>query len=330
MSAPAEAGARFECFGSVCGALVSGAGPAGSAEDAVALARERLLAWHAQFSRFLPDSELSRLNADPRHEVPVSPLMVRLAHAVRTAGELTSGLVDATLIDELETAGYDTDIGEPLALADALAIAPARAPARPGPRAAWRDVEVDFERSTVIRPPGVKLDSGGLAKGMFADVLAETLAGHASFAVNCAGDLHVGGAAGLRRPVNVESPFDGRILHNFEVRAGGVATSGIGRRSWRDRHGRPAHHLLDPSTGRPAFTGIVQATALAPSALMAEIHAKAAILSGPRGAAAQLPHGGVIVLEDGSHRVIEPPRAISLSALSGYAQRGGTRAGKDE
>jgi thiamine biosynthesis lipoprotein len=82
-----------------------------------------------------------------------------------------------------------------------------------------------------------------------------------------------------------------------------VATSGIGRRSWIDARGRPAHHILDPATGAPAFTGVVQATAIAPTAVEAEIRAKAALLSGPRGAADWLVHGGVLVFDDGSHRV---------------------------
>jgi thiamine biosynthesis lipoprotein len=150
---------------------------------------------------------------------------------------------------------------------------------------------------------GVQIDSGGIAKGLFADVLADALAGHDAFAVDCAGDLRLGGTAGRPRPVGVASPFHAGTLHTFELAAGGVATSGIGRRSWLDARGRPAHHILDPATGRPAFTGIVQATALAPTALDAEVRAKAALLSGPEGAAAWLPYGGVIVLDDGSHRV---------------------------
>jgi FAD:protein FMN transferase len=146
------------------------------------------------------------------------------------------------------------------------------------------------------------------------------LAPHESFAVNCAGDIAVGGDGASARAVEVESPIDGCILHTFELRRGGVATSGIGRRSWLDPHGRPAHHLLDPSTGMPAFTGIVQVTALAPSALMAEVKAKAAILSGPREAPSWLSHGGVIVFDDGSHQVIAPPPQVTLSQLSGYGQ----------
>jgi thiamine biosynthesis lipoprotein len=167
---------------------------------------------------------------------------------------------------------------------------------------------VNPRAGTVTRPPGVTLDSGGLAKGLFADALAEMLADQPSFAIDCAGDLALGGRRAAPRALNVQSPFDGSTLHTFHMSRTAVATSGIGRRSWLDRDGRPAHHLLDPSTGTPAFTGIVQATALAPSALMAEIYAKAALLSGPRAAEWWLAHGGVIVFDDGSHRVIEPPR----------------------
>jgi hypothetical protein len=55
------------------------------------------------------------------------------------------------------------------------------------------------------------------------------------------------------------------------------------------------------------------------SALEAEIRAKAALLAGPRQAAAQLPHGGVVVLDDGSHRVIEPPLVVTLGQLTRFA-----------
>ena len=77
----------------------------------------------------------------------------------------------------------------------ALAYAPARRPARGAPAGGWRAVRADSATSTITRPPGVKLDSGGLAKGLFADVLAAGLAAHPSFAINCAGDLAVGGTA---------------------------------------------------------------------------------------------------------------------------------------
>jgi thiamine biosynthesis lipoprotein len=147
-------------------------------------------------------------------------------------------------------------------------------------------------------------DSGGLVKGLSADLLASELRAHECFAIDCGGDLRLGGRAGLVRAVEVASPFDGSVLHTFSLRDTGVATSGIGKRSWLDANGTPGHHLLDPATGRPAYTGIVQATALATSALEAEIRAKAAILSGPATAAAWLPAGGALVYDDGSCQVV--------------------------
>ncbi len=319
MSGAVEVSERFDCFGSSCAAYVSGPSLDRTAREAVELVRRRLEGWHGDFSRFIPGSELSRLNGDPRSEVPVSAPIAKFAQSVRVAAELTHGLVDGTLLAEIESAGYRADLREGLPLARALALAPRRRPAGARSAASWRSVEVDLASRMVNRPPGVKLDSGGLAKGMFADMLAERLAGHESFAVDCAGDLAIGGMRGTPRPVDVASPFDGSTLHTFALRRGGVATSGIGRRSWLDADGRPAHHLLDPATARPAFTGVVQVTALAPSALLAEIRAKAAILSGPRAAAAWLPDGGVIVLDDGSHRAIAPPLrhpAVNLAASS--------------
>ena len=297
-----EASANFPCFGSTCSVHVIGAGHAGDADEAVAWAQGELEGWHHQFSRFEPGSELSRLNADHRHAVPVSPVMARFAEVVVQAGALTGGLVDATLLDEIVAVGYAGDLAAPApgGLGASLGAAPVRRPAAASADARWRLLRVDRGENVVIRPPGVHLDSGGLAKGLFCDLLAEVLDTHDAFAIDCAGDVLVGGAAGVARPIHVGSPFGEGTLHSYESAGLAAATSGIGRRSWVGHDGAPAHHLLDPSTGMPAFTGIVQVTALATTATLAEICAKAAILAGPEAAAGWLPHGGVIVYDDGS------------------------------
>jgi thiamine biosynthesis lipoprotein len=300
---PAEAGEAFPCFGSTCSVFVIADAQA-DATLAVAGARRQLLGWHERFTRFEPTSELMLLNQDPRWEVPVSPLMARFVDAVLNAAELTEGLVDATLLTELQDAGYRDDLPGGVSLRKALRLAPPRKPARPSPAARWRSLSVDLDANVVWRPPGLKLDSGGLAKGLFADVLAGSLDGHRSFAVECAGDLRLGGRGAGPRTVLVESPFDGQVLHTFALRDCGVATTGIGKRSWLDERGHPAHHLLDPSTGRPAYTGVVQATAIAPTAVEAEARAKAAVLSGRENASDWMPHGGVLVCDDGSTAVV--------------------------
>jgi thiamine biosynthesis lipoprotein len=288
----------FPCFGARCGLWVTGDG----ADVALAGARACLENWHGRFTRFSPASELSRLNADPRDVVPVSTTMTRLIETVREAARATGGLVDGTLLGEIEAAGYVGDIAAPLPLSLALRLAPARRPASPNPHSRWGDVSIDGWE--VARPHGVGFDSGGLAKGLFADLVAERLGEQRSYAVDCGGDLRFAGPKPRR--LEVADPFGGAALHVFELAEAAVATSGIGRRSWLDPDGRPAHHLLDPATGRPAFTGVVQATALAPTGLLAETLAKSALLVGPAAAAEHLPFGGVIVEEGGALRVVEP------------------------
>jgi thiamine biosynthesis lipoprotein len=309
VSAGPEAGTTFACFGSTCAVFVIGAGEQGSPEDAVAFARSSLLDWHARFSRFDPQSELSRLNDDPRSTLPVTWEMARLAQAAVTAAQVSGGLVDATLVEEIGAAGYKGELDPPPELGAALDRAPKRRRAGPRPRSCWREIRADAAAGTLSRPPGCKLDSGGIAKGLFADFLAESLAGHAAFAIDCAGDVRLGGTAGTPRAIRVASPFDAGTLHEFVRADGGVATSGIGRRSWLNSDGRPGHHLLDPSTGRPAYTGVVQVTALAPTAFDAEIRTKAALLSGPERAADWLPDGGLIVHDDGHFVVVTPMQA---------------------
>jgi FAD:protein FMN transferase len=234
---------------------------------ALAASEALLRRMHAALTRFDPASELCRLNADPRATVPASRLVRRLAAAVPYAGSLSGGLVDATLNPILQP-----DDAEP---------AEAPHPATPDPRRRWATVSADA--TAVTRTPGVALDSGGLGKGLAADLIADHMRDLPSFAIECLGDVRAGGAP---RTLRIASPWDDGVLAELTLTDGAAATSGVTRRGW---------HLLDPATGRPARTGIVQATALAPTALEAEVRAKAALLAGPLGAHDHLPHGGLLV-----------------------------------
>jgi thiamine biosynthesis lipoprotein len=280
---------------------------AGSIEAVLDDAERTVEDVHHRLTRFDAGSELSRLNRDPRHEVPVSPLLAEALEAAVAAAEMSGGLVDPTLGGEIERVGYATTrVGAaPQPLAQALAAAPARKPARPQPRAAWRAIEVDARTGVVRRPAGLRVDLGGTAKGLAADRAAKRLTVFASFAVDAGGDLRLGGTAGVPRLVVVENPLTGGVAHELRLAGGAVATSGIGRNLWRTGGGY-AHHLLDPATGRAAWTGVVQATALAATAAAAEMIAKSALLSGPDCGAAVLKgaSGGVLVLDDGTVEVI--------------------------
>lgn len=260
-------------------------------------------------TRFDPTSDLSRFNAEPQELVAAPPLVLELVRAARWAHETSGGLVDATLLGPLERAGYASSRAdaEPASLAEAIAAAPARRPAR----ATGAPFPFAEEGGSVRRPAGVRLDSGGLGKGVAADQAARLVPDGVRYAISCGGDLAVGPADWR---VAVTSAFTGAEVHRLGVRRGGVATSGIQRRLWRAADRSFAHHLLDPSTGLPAWTGVVAATAAARSALEAEVLAKTALLSGPDGAWRVLSRfGGVLQLEDGRVEIVPRAQVIRLA-----------------
>lgn len=271
----------------------------------------------ARLSRFRDDSELSALNTDARAAAPGSPLLKTpgsplLRTAVLAglwAARRSGGLVDPTLAGAIEQAGYASSLDgvRPPSLPQAIDQAPPRRPAKPDPRETWRQVRVDGE--LICRPQGVAIDTGGTGKGLCADAVAHRLSHCSRFVVDCGGDLAIGGVGAQLQPyqVEVEHPLTGETIVTLSVGAGGVATSGVNVRLWRSGDGGFAHHLLDPSTGLPAWTGLIGATALGGSALEAETLSKTALLLGPEGARRVLAeHGGLVVHDDGDVEQIGP------------------------
>lgn len=281
--------------------------------------REFVLEFARRLSRFLPDSELSLLNQDPYPCVASSTLLRAAVRAGLWAADRSRGLVDPTLVRALERSGYASSLDgvSPASLEQALAVAPPRRAARPDPRATWRRVSVDDETGLIKRPPGVRIDTGGTGKGLCADAVAYRLGAYTRFVVDCGGDIAVGGVGAQLEPyeIAVEHPLSGESVGAVRLTRGGVATSGLNVRIWRNPDGSFAHHLLDPCTGRPAWTGLVGATAIGATALEAETLSKMALLLGPKRAREVLvERGGLIVHDDG---YVEPIGPIDLRPLPG-------------
>lgn len=267
-----------------------------------------------ELSRFSDSSELTKLNSDPNAEVPVSSLTARFVETALWAAQFSGGLIDPTVADALEDVGYGESLTgrERASLTAALENAPARRSAEANARSVWTQISVDPERSLVRRPAGVRLDSGGSGKGLAADMVAalwrRLLPVGIGWIIDCGGDMRVAddpqsGAYEiiLINPLSPDAPM------SLQISGGAVATSGIGSRVWRNADGSYAHHLIDPATGRPAWTGLVSVTALASSTVEAETLAKSVLLRGP-GAAADLlnQHGGVIQHDDGAIDLFGP------------------------
>jgi thiamine biosynthesis lipoprotein len=143
--------------------------------------------------------------------------------------------------------------------------------ARPHPGARWKAIKV--HQDAITRPPGLRLDLGGSGKGHVADLVARILTHTPRWAIDCGGDVRVGGVG--PQEVLVTGPFQGEP-ERLQVERAAVATSAVHARAWQG-----GHHLLDPATGEPVWTGVVQATAVATRTLEAETLAKMAVLGGP-------------------------------------------------
>jgi thiamine biosynthesis lipoprotein len=302
----------FDAMGSHVRLLVGEPGPGMAPAPAAAeRARQLIVQFDATLSRFKPESELCALNADPHERVRASELLRTAVKAGLEAAERSGGLVDPTLVGEIETAGYvASKAGVPGApLGAALAEAPARRPAQPSPAEEWRQIEVDDDDGTIFRPPGLRFDTGGSGKGLAADLIAGQLRGYSRFIVDCGGDIRIGGADALLDPyeIFVEHPLTGERAFVLKLGFGAVATSGLNVRIWRGEDGHYSHHLLDPSSGKPAWTGLIGATALGDTAVEAETFAKAALLSGPEGGRTVLAErGGLLVHDNGRIETVGP------------------------
>lgn len=274
-------GHRFRAMGTEIELLVEAERPDG----ALAAAEAEFHRLEALLSRFLPGSELSRLNECGSLEA--GPDLLEVVHRGIEARRQTGGRFDLTVHDAVVAAGYDRTFDE----------LPAEGPAPAGGSRCGGGVHVDGNR--IELDDGVRLDLGGIGKGYAAENAATILAVAGPCLVNAGGDV---AARGGSWPIGVQTA-DGVIT--LELARGGLATSGRDRRVWR-RAGQELHHLIDPATGRPAATDLLRATVIAPDAIQAEVWAKALFLAGSHAAAGEADAHGlpcVLVTEAGETRL---------------------------
>lgn len=226
-------------------------------------ARRRVEQLEGRWSRFRPDSEVSRLNRAAGRPVMVSADTAMLVSRALAGRRGTAGRFDPTMLGPLVDAGYDRSF-------DQLDRDPV-----PGLRRA----------GVVALAPRAGFDPGGIGKGLAADLVVDELLeeGAGGACVNLGGDLRAQGCGPWQ--VDVADPFDARRppVARLALDAGGVATSSrLGRTWWHA--GARQHHLIDPRSGRPADTAAVAVTVLTGEAWRAEVLAKAALLAGVEGA----------------------------------------------
>jgi FAD:protein FMN transferase len=212
-----------------------------------------------RFSRFIPSSELNRVNVTPSLVTVVSEEFASMLSLAIGAARATGGLVTPAAGASLLACGYDRDFAD-VPPDDEVAVAPVRVPP-------FTSVGLAGRLLSLAEP--VTLDLNGVVKAKTVDD-ALALLGH--------GYVAAGGDVATNVPVVVGLP-GGESIRLF---AGGLATSSTAKRSWR-RGGERLHHLIDPATGLPARTPWRDVSVVAATCVQADVAAKAALLLGPAG-----------------------------------------------
>jgi thiamine biosynthesis lipoprotein len=226
----------------------------GGPDDLAARAEARLRDLESRWSRFLPDSEVSRFNAAPDEEAAAivsdsfSDETRRLFEVAAHGARITGGRFDPYQLQAVTDAGYRTPLGS-----DGPPMAPQRG-----------------------------FDPGGIGKGLAADIVSAELgaAGADGVLVGVGGDLRVRGAAPDGGPwrIDVEDPRGGEPVAAVVLADGAVATSSRMKRRWTAPDGTERHHLIEPSTLLPAGSPVLSATVVAGEGWQAEVLTKVAFL----------------------------------------------------
>jgi len=245
-----------------------------------------------RFTRFSEDSELSALNRSAGKRFKTSPELFSVVALTRRFFHLTRGLFDPSILPDLKRVGYDRSMDMLRKLGPSPLLESLLANEHPS----FSEMDLDESDQTILLPPGMALDLGGIAKGWIAEQAANILSGYAAAcAVDAGGDMFlVGLPDGMEKwPVALEDPLQPEnTLTTLMVNPGAIATSTITKRVWQQA-GKNRHHIIDPRTGEPAVSDWISVTVIAPHAYEAEVFAKALLIAGPREAEEIVRHSGI-------------------------------------
>jgi len=268
---------NFTALGSACGLFFAAADEAA----AVSCGRKALF-WLARFearwSRYLPGSQLSLINAraggDWTETHPELEVMLDLCGHYHFA---TRGIFDATSLPLSRLWDWrqpDPRVPSPEAVAAALGAT------------GWDKVEREKGRVRLAQP-GMELDLGGVGKEFAVDCVAGLLAGAGitRAMVDLGGDIAVlgeppeGGSwyVGLEDPADARRSFCGIRLKGGSA----VATSGDYRRRF-ECGGKTYGHIIDSRTGYPVAHGTRACSVIAARCTTAGLLSTTAVVLGGR------------------------------------------------
>lgn len=250
------------------------------AEEAVQAAYGEITRLENMLSRFVRDSEISRINSSAgiscekvgSETYEVLSRTVGFSNCCHGCFDVTIGPLVCLWADAGKKSGPpgEADIARMLPLVDhnTLLLDP-------------HEMTAGLERA------GQSVDLGGVGKGYAADKVLEVIAGYgiSSAFVNLGGNVAAMGAKpdgsawhiGIRHPREENS-----LIGVVSVAERSVVTSGDYQRYFIGKDGKRYHHILDPNTGHPAESGLISATVVADSSSAADALSTALFVAGMR------------------------------------------------
>ncbi len=233
-------------------------------------------AFESKYSRFRPDSLVSRINAAAGSWVQIDDEMEQFLDLCGSLHRMSRGVLDVTALPLMRLWDYKTV--NPRVPSDDEVAAAMRL-------VGWSKVERSPGR---VRLPqtGMALDFGGWGKEYAVDMVAQIASRHGlkQALVDFGHDLRALGAAPGKPAwhVGLEDPRQPgeKCWTSIAARDCGVASSGDYLRGFTV-DGRRYGHIVDPRNGRPVVNGCRQVTVVAPGCLQAGVLATTVFILGP-------------------------------------------------
>ena len=240
-------------------------------------ARERIGELEHRWSRFIPSSDISRLNRSDGRPTPVHPDTLTLVRYLVDAQRLTAGLFDPTIAPALNGLGYSISRSDPARQCDLSGDSQSHID--------LSSTKLDENFGAISLPHHATLDPGGLGKGLAADLVAAELInrGATGACISIGGDIRCMGTGPLDGHwlIEVAHPLDPpRIVGSILLDDGAVATSSVYAKRWNDGN-IERHHVIEPATSAPlqlSNDSIVQSSVIASEAVWAEVFATVSLV----------------------------------------------------
>ncbi len=276
-STGSEASSTRETFAMDTYMTVTGYGE--QAEEAVDAAIEEITRLDALLSAENPDSEVYAVNE--KGGGSISRETALLVETALETGQRTGGKFDITILPVMDAWGFTGDefhVPDEDTLDSLLSLVD------------YSQVNLDAEAMTVTLGEGQEMDLGGIAKGFTSDRIMEIFReqGLASGIVSLGGNVECLGTKtdGSLWRCGIQDPYDdSALLGVLSVKDAAVITSGAYERNFTDEEtGKVYHHIIDPDTGYPADSGLVSATIVSGSGMLADSLSTSMYILGLEGA----------------------------------------------